>query len=70
LATGGIGEGIEVAAQLAIVGLDPLRFLYAKDEFERQLMLHLGKKMSKWQQQRDHNLAVDIANQVGKLFKT
>ena len=63
-------EGIEAAGQLGVLGLDPLRFLYCRDPFERQLMLEVAKVIHKYQDRRDRNMAVDIANQVGKLFKT
>lgn len=62
-------EGIKAAAQLGALGLDPMRFLETKDGFERTLMTIVGKEMVELRQKMDHSLAVDIANQVGKLFK-
>lgn len=61
-------EGVEIAAQLAVLGFDPLRYLYTEDDFERNLMTELANRVQKWQQQRDRNLAAEIANQVGRLF--
>lgn len=64
-----MNEGIQAAAQLGALGLDPLRFLETTDGFERMLMLELGRLILKQKQILDHNLAVEIANQVGQLFK-
>ena len=64
-----LGEMVEVAAQLGALGLDPMKFLYTRDETERDFMVALGKKIFEIRQMLDHNLAVDIANNVGKLFK-
>jgi len=58
-----------MAAQLGVLGLDPMRFLKIKDPLERSLMVQIGERMVKYKQQMDHNLAVDIANSVGQLFK-
>jgi len=64
-----MNDGIEVAAQLGVLGLDPMEFLRTRDDFERNLMQRVGERMVHYRQLMDHNLAVDIANQVGKLFK-
>lgn len=66
---GNVTGGIETAASLAVFGLDPIRFLHLKDPLERDLMIELGKRIQKLQEIKDHNLAVKIAEQVGKLFK-
>lgn len=62
-------EGILAASQLGALGLDPLRFIETTDPLERVLMSELAKGI--WEQKKilDHNLAVEIANAVGKLFK-
>lgn len=62
-------EFIKTAAQLAVLGLDPMRFLETKDGLERSIMVELGRHMAELKGKMDHSLAVDIANQVGKLFK-
>ena len=62
-------ESIQIAGQLGALGLDPMRFLETKDGFERQLMLMVAKQVGEYKQKMDHSLAVDIANNVGKLFK-
>jgi hypothetical protein len=46
-----------------------MRYLETKDDFEREILMELAKKIAKFRQQMDHNLAVDIANCVGQLFK-
>jgi hypothetical protein len=66
--SGGSVEGIKVAAQLGAVGLNPLEFLYTKDSIKRALMIKLAELMVKEKQRYDHNLAVEIANAVGKAF--
>lgn len=69
LAIGGIAEGIDAAAQMAVIGLDPLRFLYTRSSFERQLLGRLAERIKFYHDIERRNLAVEIANQVGKLFK-
>jgi len=58
-----------MAAQLGALGMDWMGFLSTRDIFERNLMAEMAKRISKYKQQMDHSLAVDIANSVGKLFK-
>jgi len=62
-------ESIKVAAQLGALGLDPMRFLETKDGFERTLILVVAKEIGEIRAKMDHSLAVDIANQVGRLFR-
>jgi len=61
-------EGIEAAAIIGTLGLDPLRFLYTRNELERDLMQQVAKRMARLREIERHNQAVEIANQVGKLF--
>lgn len=63
-----LGEMLEVAAQLGALGLDAMKFIQTRDEDDRNFMVELGKRIAEHKQKMDHNLAVDIANQVGKLF--
>jgi len=63
-------ESIKVAGQLGALGLDPMRFLETRDGLERQLMLMVGQEVADSVQKMHHSHAVDIANQVGKLFKS
>jgi hypothetical protein len=62
-------NAINAAAQIGVVGMDPLAFLKTTDGFERNLMLAVADRMMHYRQMLDKNLAVEIANQVGKLFK-
>jgi hypothetical protein len=62
-------EGIRTAGELGALGLDPMRYLETKDGFERNLMVVVGQEIANARQRLDHNLAIDIANNVGKLFK-
>jgi hypothetical protein len=39
------------------------------DPFERSLMVELANELARVRKTLDNNLAVEIANQVGKLFK-
>ena len=64
-----LGEMLEVAAQLGALGLDPMKFLSTRDEDERNFMVELGKRIFELKSQMDKNLAIEIANNVGKLFK-
>ena len=57
-----------MAAQLAVLGLDPIKFLKCRDSFERNLMVELSKEIQKYKEMMDENMAVRIANAVGKLF--
>lgn len=70
MATGGIDtESIKTAGQLGALGLDPMRFLETTDGLERAIMLLVAQEVVNVRTKLDHSLAVDIANQVGKLFK-
>jgi len=64
-----LADSLQVAAQLGALGLDPMRFLYTKDDDERNLMIEMGRRMYELRQKMDENLSVMIANNVGKLFK-
>lgn len=67
--SGGItSEGIITAAQLGALGLDPFAFLNERDPLQRTLMLKLAEEMMKQKQILDRNLAIEITNNVGKLF--
>jgi hypothetical protein len=68
--TGGIGtEAVETASRLGAIGLDPLKFLNTKSSIERSLMIHLANRIIAHKEIQDQNLAVKIAENVGKLFK-
>jgi hypothetical protein len=46
-----------------------MRFLETTDGLERAIMLLVAQEVVNVRTKLDHSLAVDIANQVGKLFK-
>jgi hypothetical protein len=69
VASGGSPRIVESAAQLAFFGLDPFKFLNCRDPVERMIFIEMAKYLQKMHEVRDHNLAVEIANQVGRLFK-
>lgn len=62
-------ESIKVAGELGALGLDSMRFLETKDDFERHLMLVLAKEIGEARAALDENLATAIANKVGQLIK-
>lgn len=69
MAVGKLSEGvIEDAALFATFGIDPLRFLYTTDSLERAMLKKLLDMTMKNKEILDEKLAVNIANQVGKLF--
>ena len=69
MASGGIPRIVESAAQLTYLGFDPWRFLNCRDPIEMAIYQGVAKEVKRLQDIRDHNLAVNIANQVGRLFK-
>jgi len=62
-------ERIKEAAQMAALGLDPFRYLETRDMSERSMLLTLYNEVFEVRKTMDHNLAVEIANMVGQLFK-
>lgn len=69
MAVGGIDtESLNTAAHLGALGLDPILFLSTKDGLLRSLMVELGNRMAEIHKMMDRSLAVEIANNVGKLF--
>jgi len=62
-------ERIKEAAQMAALGLDPFRFLETRDMNERVMLTTLYNEVYEIRKIMDHNLAVEIANMVGQLFK-
>ena len=62
-------ERIKEAAQMAALGLDPFRYLETRDMNERVMLTTLYNEVYEIRKIMDHNLAVEIANMVGQLFK-
>ena len=51
-----------------MAGMNPLHFLRTEDSNERAIMMAIAAVVFDQQEKRDHNLAVQIVNGVGKLF--
>lgn len=64
-----MSERIKEAARMAILGLDPFRYLESRDVHERVLMSALFNEMIEQQDLMHENLATHIANKVNLLFK-
>jgi hypothetical protein len=56
------------AANIAMTGMDPMRFLETDSDLERRIMMAVSAAVLDQQEKRDHNLAVQIVNGVGKMF--
>jgi hypothetical protein len=61
-------EFVETAGQIGALGLDPMRFLETKSDFERNLILKVAEQVAKNRQMMDKNLAIEIANNLGKVL--
>lgn len=69
MAIGGVTEGIiRAAAEMLALGLDPLRFIYTQNELERQILIEVKNQALEVKGILDQRLAVEIANQVSKIF--
>jgi len=53
---------------MGALGLDPFRFLESRDMNERAMLTTLANEIYEVRKIMDHNLAVEIANTVGKMF--
>jgi hypothetical protein len=51
-----------------MVGIDPFMYLEEKDDLKRYIYAEIAQEAIRIRERRDHSLAVDIANQVGKTF--
>lgn len=54
---------------MGALGMDYMRFLNTRDHLERNLMIQLHKRISKEHDRMQSNLAVMIANNLGKVLK-
>jgi hypothetical protein len=70
-APGGIlgDEAITLAATASLLGFDSRLFLEGEDPVELLVAQAVVEKAAELREQRDENMAVRIANAVGKLFK-
>jgi hypothetical protein len=48
--------------------MDPILFMETKDHMMRDSMLEIANLVAERRRDHNRNLAVEIANQVGKLF--
>ena len=48
--------------------MDPLRFLKSTDQLERDVIIEIVELFEERREQHERNLAIQIANQVGKVF--
>jgi hypothetical protein len=62
-------EGLRAAAQLGVLGINPLLFVNSRDHLERAMLQRVAEYMLEEKKHMDENLAIAIANAVGKLFK-
>lgn len=53
---------------MAALGLDPFRYLEAQDISERMMLVKMCDRVKELRDLMDDNLAINIANRVGKLF--
>jgi len=60
---------VDTAAYMAALGLDPLSFLRCSDPLEQAIYSQVAEKLQEIRKIQDHNLAVEIASQVGNLFR-
>jgi hypothetical protein len=61
-------DEIKSAGDIAVAGLDVNKYLKMKDQTERLIYQAIAKNVIERQTVRDHNLAVKISEQVGKLL--
>jgi len=50
------------------LGMDGMRFLESRDNFERNLMVAMAQEAFKTKQLLDKNLAAEITNNVAKII--
>lgn len=57
-------------AMIAESNMDPIRYINSKDPIERKMMEEISDRVHDRRETWDHNLAVRIANEVARLFRT
>jgi hypothetical protein len=60
---------VRAAAALYLFGMDGMRLLATGDRTEALVLQAVAEEALRLSQIRDRNLAVEIANAVGRLFK-
>lgn len=59
---------LDVAAQIAVLGLDPLPYLTTQDDTERAMYIEIAKRAQNYREMLNKALAIEIANAVGKML--
>lgn len=57
------------AAQIALAGMDPMRYLESSDEMDVALMQAIAKEVQRERERMDENLAILISNAVWAAVK-
>lgn len=57
-----------VAAELGLAGINPMAFLKSRNQSDVDILQTVAAAATKIREREAHNLAVLIAEQVGKLF--
>lgn len=60
---------MKAAAALCALGMDGMRLLTTGDRTEALLMQAVAEEVMRYRTAHDRNLAIEIANAVGRLFK-
>lgn len=69
MAIGKLSGGIvDIAVDMAALGLDPLVFLRTTDDTEKALLMEVYERLVKVKEIQDRNFAIEIANQLGKVL--
>jgi hypothetical protein len=58
-----------LAAEIAMAGMDPMRFLESEDPVEVSVMLAIAKSWTARKLEFDRSLAMEIINMLGKSMK-
>lgn len=60
---------MDAAGAMAALGINPERFLITDDPTERAAWIAIARRAAVHRDRMDENLAVQIANAVGRLFR-
>lgn len=61
-------QAVDVAAQIGVLGLDPLKFLNTRDPAERYLMIRLARRMEHYHKEMHKHLAGQIAQVIARAM--
>lgn len=69
MAVGKLSEGIiDIAADMAALGINPLYFLTTKDDTERAIWEEIYDRVIKRREILEHNFAVKLAEYIAKVM--